>query len=235
MNVKDLTCYPQVAAVIGEALAEYELQRVINSKCEFDKGSPLLDAFVWDDTPQRDDFWEHIEMNRNPYDHGHEKPEVKEWVYLFGEWLGRCGDYYSDSNGCNSIHKKEISGVGIHRHKSVTMPNWVPGHTGPELQSWDEPIVEPNEKLKAAFAKTKVMMFDKERSDGSTASYYELPEGATELQHLISHRNMNHAIGSIFSLCYDHSKNAHSSIETAIEIRRMAEFEIKRLEEMQGM
>lgn len=30
----------------------------------------------------------------------------------------------------------------------------------------------------------------RERSDGSTASYYELPEGATQLQHLISARDM---------------------------------------------
>ena len=28
-------------------------------------------------------------------------------------------------------------------------------------------------------------------SDGSTASYYELPNNATELQHLISYKNMN--------------------------------------------
>ena len=39
------------------------------------------------------------------------------------------------------------------------------------------------------------------KSDGSTASYYELPEGATELQHLISHRDMNAQIGEIFRAC----------------------------------
>lgn len=32
---------------------------------------------------------------------------------------------------------------------------------------------------------------NKTQSDGSTASYYELPTNATELQHLISHRDMN--------------------------------------------
>ena len=32
---------------------------------------------------------------------------------------------------------------------------------------------------------------DGSTSDGSTASYYELPEGASELQHLISHKDMN--------------------------------------------
>ena len=39
---------------------------------------------------------------------------------------------------------------------------------------------------------------DKTQSDGSTASYYELPENATELQELISAKNMNAQIGEIF-------------------------------------
>ena len=37
-----------------------------------------------------------------------------------------------------------------------------------------------------------------EHSDGSTASYYELPEGATELQDLIGSRDMNAQMGEIF-------------------------------------
>ena len=41
------------------------------------------------------------------------------------------------------------------------------------------------------------------KSDGSTASYYELPEGATELQHLISYRVMNAQNGEIF---YTHAE-----------------------------
>jgi Flp pilus assembly CpaF family ATPase len=35
----------------------------------------------------------------------------------------------------------------------------------------------------------------KVRSDGSTASYYELPNNASELQDLISAKNMNAQIG----------------------------------------
>jgi hypothetical protein len=42
----------------------------------------------------------------------------------------------------------------------------------------------------------------KQISDGSTASYYQLPAGATELQQLISHRDMNAQIGEIFRACY---------------------------------
>lgn len=158
LKPRDLACFEQVAKVIGEKHAEFELQKVIDlpiDKTGLSKDEQSIsEAFAWgevyDDSYK---FWNTISFGINPY----ELPE------------------------------------------------------------------KPTPKS------------DKEVSDGSTASYYELPEGSKELQDLISHRNMNYAIGSIFSLCYDHSKNAHSSIETAIEIRRMAEFEIKRLEEMQGM
>ena len=47
-------------------------------------------------------------------------------------------------------------------------------------------------------------------SDGSTASYYELPDGATELQHLISAKDMNAQIGEIFRSCYRYGQVEHS-------------------------
>jgi hypothetical protein len=37
---------------------------------------------------------------------------------------------------------------------------------------------------------------------GWSSSYYELPPGATELQDLIEHREMNFAVGNIFKACY---------------------------------
>lgn len=55
------------------------------------------------------------------------------------------------------------------------------------------------------------------KSDGSTASYYELPAGATELQHLISHRNMNSQIGEIFRACYRYGLVDHSPMERDIK------------------
>lgn len=76
---------------------------------------------------------------------------------------------------------------------------------------------------------------DTETSDGSTASYYELPSGATELQHLISHKNMNFFVGLIFCLCYDYSKDGHSNIRTAMEIEKYATAEVERLEGLQDM
>ena len=40
------------------------------------------------------------------------------------------------------------------------------------------------------------------KSDGGSTEYYELPEHATELKHLISHRGMSFARGNVFKACY---------------------------------
>lgn len=70
-----------------------------------------------------------------------------------------------------------------------------------------------------------------ERSDGSTASYYELPQGATELQHLISARDMNAQIGEIFRACYRYGRVSHSDrLRDAKKILYYAKAEIERLE-----
>lgn len=39
-------------------------------------------------------------------------------------------------------------------------------------------------------------------SDGASTSYYKLPEHATELRHLISHKGMSKSRGDIFKACY---------------------------------
>jgi hypothetical protein len=73
---------------------------------------------------------------------------------------------------------------------------------------------------------------DKEASDGSTANYYELPIGATELQHLISAKNMNAQIGEIVRACYRYGEVEHSPrLRDAKKIRYYIDAEIKRLEE----
>ena len=69
------------------------------------------------------------------------------------------------------------------------------------------------------------------KSDGSTASYYQLPDGATELQHLISHRDMNSQIGEIFRSAYRYGVASHSDrLRDAKKIKFYIEAEIKRLE-----
>ena len=68
-------------------------------------------------------------------------------------------------------------------------------------------------------------------SDGSTASYYQLPRNAKELQDLISHRNMNAQIGEIFRACYRMGRAAHSDeLRDAKKILFYAKAEVARLE-----
>lgn len=42
----------------------------------------------------------------------------------------------------------------------------------------------------------------KVKSDGGSTEYYKLPEHATELRHLISHKGMSKSRGDIFKACY---------------------------------
>ena len=70
-------------------------------------------------------------------------------------------------------------------------------------------------------------------SDGSTASYYELPEGANELQDLISYRDMNAQIGEVFRSCYRYGIASHSDkLRDAKKIKFYIDAEIKRLEKL---
>ena len=69
------------------------------------------------------------------------------------------------------------------------------------------------------------------KSDGSTASYYELPKGATELQDLISYRNMNAQDGEIFRAIYRKGRASHSDeLRDARKVLFYAQAEVKRLE-----
>lgn len=73
------------------------------------------------------------------------------------------------------------------------------------------------------------------KSDGSTASYYQLPTGANQLQDLISHRNMNAQMGEIFRATYRYGLASHSDqLRDAKKIKFYAEAEIKRLESLNG-
>lgn len=71
----------------------------------------------------------------------------------------------------------------------------------------------------------------KVKSDGSTASYYELPKGAKELQDIISAKNMNAQIGEIFRSCMRYGEVEHSEkLRDAKKIKFYIDSEIKRLE-----
>ena len=72
---------------------------------------------------------------------------------------------------------------------------------------------------------------DTSKSDGSTASYYELPEGATELQHLISYRNLNAQDGEMFRAIYRKGRASHSdALRDAKKVLFYAQAEVERLE-----
>jgi len=74
----------------------------------------------------------------------------------------------------------------------------------------------------------------KEASDGSTASYYELPECACELQHLISHKDMNAQMGEIFRAVYRYGEVEHSAkMRDAKKIKYYILAEIERLEKLE--
>lgn len=69
------------------------------------------------------------------------------------------------------------------------------------------------------------------KSDGSSADYYKLPVSATQLQDLISFKNMNAQIGEIFRACYRMGQASHSdALRDAKKILFYAQAEVARLE-----
>lgn len=91
-----------------------------------------------------------------------------------------------------------------------------------------------NEKLPADF-KARLYTMKKEHSDGSTASYYDLPNldgiERPQLIHLITYKNMNAQIGTIFEACYRYGQVAHSEkLRDAKKMKVYIDAEIERLE-----
>ena len=57
---------------------------------------------------------------------------------------------------------------------------------------------------------------DQVTSDGITASYYELPPDAKEIQDLISYKNMNGQVAEMFRALYRYGQCSHSDLEREI-------------------
>ena len=67
-------------------------------------------------------------------------------------------------------------------------------------------------------------------SDGSTAEYYKLPKGCTELYHLIIHKNMNGQVAEAFRSLYRYGESSHSDcMRDMRKVIAYAEQEIERL------
>jgi len=72
-------------------------------------------------------------------------------------------------------------------------------------------------------------------SDGKTADYYKLPDGATEIQDLISFKNMNAQVGEMFRGLYRYGQCSHSDYMREInKIIFYAKAEKERLEKYGG-
>ena len=84
----------------------------------------------------------------------------------------------------------------------------------------------------AAFRDTPVNKQTTSKSDGSSADYYVLPTGVTQLQDLISFKNMNAQVGEIFRACYRYGQVEHSEkLRDAKKMMFYAQAEVKRLEQ----
>jgi len=124
------------------------------------------------------------------------------------------------------VHKTPLSDNGI---------EYVDGRPTMKLKLKEEVLAEQKRsslgtKLADNAQPAPIMQTLAGRSDGSTASYYELPAGAKELQDLISYKNMNAQIGEIFRACMRYGESSHSDeLRDAKKIKFYIDAEIKRL------
>jgi len=66
-------------------------------------------------------------------------------------------------------------------------------------------------------------------SDGLSTGYYQFPEHATELRHLISYKNMSFARGNLFKACYRLGEK--EGVDVRYDLNKM-KFFIEDIEEM---
>ena len=98
-------------------------------------------------------------------------------------------------------------------------------------EEWEKPDAVEYVPMKQTIETVNMLGAEKEASDGATASYYELPKGAEQLQDLIAYLNLNAQLGEIFRACYRYGRAAHSDrLRDAKKIAFYAAAEIKRLE-----
>ena len=108
------------------------------------------------------------------------------------------------------------------KHKVATPADW-------NAVRKAHPAIEKNTYFDPHDVQLKVN--DPSTSDGSTADYYQLPKNASQLQDLISEKDMNAQLGEIFRACYRYGEVSHSSkIRDAKKMQFYIEAEIKRLQ-----
>ena len=131
--------------------------------------------------------------------------------------------------------------IGNHAIGVVTPTGEIKVITGVAVPGswWKFPYTIPREiaeeirRLRSKWTKEKQekVTTSQGRSDGSSADYYKLPEGCTQLQDLISHRDMNAQVGEIFRAMYRYGQASHSDqLRDAKKVKFYIEAEIARLE-----
>lgn len=72
IKVENMSCFEQVAKVIGVVNAKKELFIALrdykSTNFKVDLCAKLIDAFDWIETPQGEDFWNMIDDGINPYE-----------------------------------------------------------------------------------------------------------------------------------------------------------------------
>lgn len=129
-------------------------------------------------------------------------------------------EFFNEQKHLTEIFIEDDSMDELDEHEKAS------SNAGPKTTTIGKLVVDVEADITTRFLGT-------ETSDGSTASYYELPDGATELQHLISHKNMNAQIGEIFRSCYRYGQASHSNkLRDAKKIQFYINAEIERLEKL---
>lgn len=109
VSPRDLACFDQVAAVIGEESAEIELGKVLScdhDRIALEKGDDLIGAFIWWATPQVDGFWNSIDDGKMPV------------------WFSKANSSESDSKVSDvveNVPKKKLLILGMGRHGKDSM------------------------------------------------------------------------------------------------------------------
>lgn len=121
--------------------------------------------------------------------------------------------------------------IGRMGQTRLDLPLWEPHEEKPMSKVYDATFRDDHDCLCGPRLPAPALTATGVKSDGSTASYYELPEGATQLQDLISFKNMNAQIGEIFRACYRMGQASHSdNLRDAKKILFYAKAEVERLE-----
>jgi hypothetical protein len=100
---------------------------------------------------------------------------------------GNCNAVYNTAEAMQNIFRCRACKGNLHRERLEVEPDRV---TASECREAVEQLCMVED------VKENV------RGNGGSTSYYELPEGATELKHLIKHKKMEHGIGEAFCALY---------------------------------